>query len=478
MKTKMVTSEANIIRFWDKKGGKIAPEDLISFLTEKGFGKMESKYIDKVTFIQVKENNVVEIVDNKFIRDYCFRYIESFVFDTDDERKNVKNSFYINKNYFDTDNLSLINKIELDEIYDTKEESYLFFEDGMIRITKGLVDRLNYGDIEGHVLEESIIKRRLGGDTEAPGDFESFIRDISEHDIESQEESNYNSIRSIIGYMLHRYKNQALAKAAVLYDPIRDGVVANGRTGKSLLCKALGEIRFLQQEDGKYFENEGRFRMANITYRHSILQIDDVKQGFRFSDLFPFISGDMRVEVKNGAKYGIKFERSPKLIITSNYQLKKADEGSHKDRAVNFVLSDHFDGETKPDIEYGALFFDGWVDEKEEEWDKFYWFMISCIEYYLSNGLQKQFSNNESREMQMYPVFNNFIDNEIKADIEYNTRDVLDMYNESCVFEKDRLRQKGFMRLIRVYAGGSQYDMTERHSGSIRYFKFSNDVDE
>jgi len=57
-------------------------------------------------------------------------------------------------------------------------------------------------------------------------------------------------MKSTIGYLFHRYKNLPFTKAVILYDE-KIGVNSMGRTGMSIIGKAIKEFRIESYIDGK-----------------------------------------------------------------------------------------------------------------------------------------------------------------------------------------------------------------------------------
>ena len=149
-------------------------------------------------------------------------------------------------------------------------------------------------------------------------------------------------------------------------DPYR-GEGANGGTGKSLLTKAFEKVRPTVYEDGKFFHSRDRFALGQVNYNTRVLVIDDIPENFDFSKLFPLITEKAVVERKYQNKYTILFERSPKIVITTNFALEGVDESS-KRRKIEFIFADYYNSEFTPDTKYCNLFFTDW---DKDEWENF-----------------------------------------------------------------------------------------------------------
>src|SRR5690606_35965421 len=74
-----------------------------------------------------------------------------------------------------------------------------------------------------------------------------------------------------------------------------------------------------------------------------------------------------------------------KILITSNYPVKGPGGSSDIRRRHEFELSNYYDADFTPEMEFGNRFFgNSW---EQEEWNKFFYFMMSCVQDYLRNGL-------------------------------------------------------------------------------------------
>jgi hypothetical protein len=130
--------------------------------------------------------------------------------------------------------------------------------------------------------------------------------------------------------------------------------------------------------------------LSQLNYNTRVLVIDDIPENFDFTKIFPLITEKAVVERKYQNKYTILFERSPKIVITTNYSLKGVDE-STKRRKVEFIFADYFNSEFTPDTKYNNLFFTDW---DKDEWENFYLLMAYCI----WNLVYKQIENSLSKK--------------------------------------------------------------------------------
>lgn len=460
-------------KFWTNASGslKFDPEALHEFLKENGFGVLKSGDLEGAIFIKV-EGRIVKIVSNKEIRDFCWRYLgETYLFEDPEERKQVKNVFYREKSLFSYDNLILMPVMEIKEILDDDYTSYMFFKNCILRIRELEIKKLKYDEVVGHVFEKDIIDFDIESDDveKDTGEFYSFIKDITSHENELIAKSNENSLMTLIGYLLHRYKNPANTKAVVLMDPYR-GEGANGSSGKTLLTKLFDKVRPTTYEDGKSFNARDKFALAQVDYNTRILVIDDIPDNFDFNRLFPLITEKAVVERKYQNRYAIPFSRSPKIVITTNYTLEGADESS-KRRKVEFIFSDYYKTSYTPETKYGHLLF---IDWENKEWENFYLFMAYCTMAYLSQGIVFPMINVHERalKMQAHPKFLQYFDTQIYPGIKYNKKDVYELfYDQNPGLGKIELTT--FRKWLKLYADAYSYKFNESHSGNDNFFEYS-----
>jgi hypothetical protein len=461
-------------KFWTIASGSIKfdPEALHNFLKESGYGLLKTGNLEDAIFIQVI-GRIVKTVTSREIRNYCWRYIdETYVFQNSGEKSQVKNAFYREKTLFYYDNLLLMPAIEILEIKDTADTSYMFFKNCLLRITAKGLEKIKYDDINGHVLEKDIIGYELTSEDcdNAIGKFNFFIQDICENENQEISENNFESLITIIGYILHRHKDPSNAKAIVLMDPYR-GDGANGGTGKSLLTKAFEKVRPCVYEDGKFFHAKDRFALSQIDYSTRVLVIDDIPQNFDFTKLFPMITEKAVIERKFQNKYTVLFERSPKIVITTNYVLEGMDESTTR-RKIDFIFSDHFNREITPESEYGGLFF---IDWKAEEWEDFFLLMANCIKKYLEYGkiILPRFNVAErALKMEAHPKFIDFVNTQINPGIKFNKKEVYDQfYSQNPLVGKVELTT--FRKWLKLFADAYCFIFNETHSGNDNFFEFS-----
>ena len=283
-----------------------------------------------------------------------------------------------NTSFFKRDLLSMLDTTEVSPKMDTKDESFLYYKNYAVKTTKDNIDVVDYRNIKDVIWKNQIIDRNIKLSDESGGEFKTFIWRLSGEDKE-----RYYTLKSVIGYLLHSYQNDAKPKAIIFNDEMISDDIPNGGSGKGLIHKAIGKIKNIVIEDGKKFDPRGQFAYQKVNKDTQIFLMDDVPKSFNFESLFSIVTEGMTVEKKGKDAFQIPFKESPKISITTNYTIK-GDGASFKRRVFEVEVANHFNDNYTPEDEFKHQFFSEW-DLKE--WAEFDNFMIRCIQFYLKNGL-------------------------------------------------------------------------------------------
>lgn len=469
-----------LARFWNSSSGtyKIDPESLHIFLGEKGYRTYKPAGVRTTILIKVENNRVREVSTDE-IWNLCWEYIDTEYHFTDiDERRQVKDVFHRSKALFHKQNLSLLKTVNLNECKDSKDKSHLFFKDCVLEITVNSIRIKEYKAIEGIVFESDICdfslmpKLQAGKNTienlKPEGEFYEFVQELCKNNKKVVSEKSLESLITIIGYLIHRHKDPANAKAIIFMDTYTDGS-ANGGTGKGLLTRGIGKVRESVFQDGKFFSSGDKFSFSNVRYGTRLLTIDDVPKNFDFEKIFPLITEKTVIERKYENKFVIPFEDSPKVIITTNYTVE-GTSGSHRRRKVEFILSETFNADYSPEDKFGHLLFTEWDDN---EWKKFYLFMAFCVQEFLKKGIVMPSFNVGIRKLKMEttPQFIQFAQS-IEAGIKHNKKT---MYEEfySKFPNHPTIELTTFRNWLKYVADAYNLTFTESHSGNENFFEFN-----
>ena len=381
-----VEKENSMQTFWEKteKGAiKIVHILFKQFLEDNGFYKYCPEGSKNYVFVKVT-NNLIDHTSEKEIKDFVLGHL----IELDDIR--VYNYFADNVRFFRDEFLSMLSTIDIYFIEDSKSESYLYYRNCAVKITKDGVETIDYLDLGGYVWKDHVIDRKF---LVCSGDDSMYKKFISR--ICGDEESRVNTMQSTIGFMMHGYKNLSYCPAVILNDEVISDNPEGG-TGKGLFMNALSQMKKLVVIDGKAFAFEKSFPYQTVSADTQILCFDDVKKNFDFERLFSVVTEGLTLEKKNKDAIKIPFSKSPKIAITTNYAIKGTGN-SFARRKWEIELHQHYSKDFTPLDEFGKHFFADWNDD---DWCAFDNYMVECLQGYLNTGLVKsKFVNLKIRQL-------------------------------------------------------------------------------
>lgn len=389
------------------------------FYTEKEQIKLASfRFLQYLEFNNIfkfypdKESGTILFVknDKNFISVFEETKIKDFVL-TDLRSRSHIDAFELmanNTSYFNPNFLSMVSSIDVKFNRDTANESYVYYQNAVVKTTKDSIKVLDYSEVNDLIWKNQVIKRDISIKGESEGVFKTFIWKVS-----GENPDRYYTLKSVIGYLMHSYQNEAKPKAIIFNDEMLSDDIPNGGSGKGLIHKAIAHIKNVVIEDGKKFDAKSQFAYQKVNKDTQIFLMDDVGKNFNFESLFSIITEGMTVEKKGQDAYQIPFKESPKISITTNYTINGSG-ASHERRVFEVEIANYFNEKHTPEMEFGHLFFSDW---NEDEWARFDNFMIRCVQFFLKNGLVqsdkvnlklKKFKNEVGVEMIEFMESQNF----------------------------------------------------------------------
>jgi len=236
-----------LTRFWENiphsDRVKIYPTNLYEFLTQNGFRyitigeeriavpvKINGKIITKIKMYDLLKFTIDSVRDADEIYEL-----------SGNEKQKIIDALTIPNGFFSGNKVYLLKEIIPNYLKDTKEKSYVFFMNRYCEISKdGIVLKeydelevfINADDIIDFMINDVILMRKA-----EEGEFYKFLTLICKGNNEANSIKNLESLRSIIGYMLHRYKDPGFSKAVILMDEDYSDNPEGG-TGKGILTNA------------------------------------------------------------------------------------------------------------------------------------------------------------------------------------------------------------------------------------------------
>ena len=347
---------------------------------------------------------------------------------------------------FNENHLNMLDSISLEMIKDTKHTAYIPFLNGIVKTTKNSVELIEYIDAEGYVWENQIIPRVFIPSKDYANNFQDMISKVSNGSIERT-----RSLERTIGYLIHSYKDKSNQTAVIINDQeINDN--PNGGSGKSLMITALSHFKRAVKIDGKTFDpKKSDFTYQRVNLDTQILAFDDVKKNFDFETLFSLITEGITVNRKNKDEVFIPFDRSPKIIITTNYVINGAGT-SHDRRRHELEFYQYFNSKVTPLTEYGRLLFDSWA---ADDWVKFDNYMIANLQDFLMNGLTVAVSINADAKRFIQSTSKDFYDwcedGNIGTEIKIYNSEILEKFTSEYKSYK-LMHSKTFIKWIAEFA--------------------------
>jgi hypothetical protein len=433
--------------YFDYKGAYI-------FLKNRGYGRYRLPNREHA-YIHIDEG-VISETNPDDITDYMLEFLETH----ETSNRRLLNSFYAsNDTWLGVKGLKRMYHLNPIIMKDGYRLQHLFFKKQIWRITQEGVQPLDIGNMGGNVWEEKIIDYNatvieepmleLHKVSDVLDEFEGdelkfykgrmndYILDVSEeakqcefyqflyhtsnfywkkqlaHEedpennppltLEEEHENTQHLLAKLtaIGHMLHSHRSAHNEYAIVAMEgDMVEGGRSEGRTGKTLISKALREMVCLEEINGKKERiTQDQFLFGNVTERTQVVVIDDVQKQFDLEFLFPYITGPFFVRAMQKQQYTIPYEDSPKLFVTTNFALKERG-GSFVDRRRIIAFSNFFSQDRKPQEYWGHLFFDDWEDD---QWNRFYNLMALCLQLYFQAGtvIQAPHERMEKRRLRM-----------------------------------------------------------------------------
>jgi hypothetical protein len=351
--------------------------------------------------------------------------------------------------------IHLLEKLPESNFNISKEnEAYFFYENGVVCVSPKGFNLIPYEEFKGTVWKGQIIKRNYIFEARKleNSEFHKFLINVSGKDV-----NRFWSLISILGYLLHPFKDPALSKAVIFIDEKVDfSGEAFGGTGKSLIAKAISFITPTVWKDGKKFNSKETFGNDDIRPFHRVLYYDDVKKGFDFEDFFPLITGEMTVNRKYKDSTKLPFHLTPKLLITSNYMVKGTGGSADERRRLEFEIAPHYTTNYTPLDEFGHRLFDDW---NINQWQLFDNLMLRCVNYYMNKGIVPPPQINlkvNKLKMATDPDFIVFMDDTIELDITYDKSTLIDTFRQLSPSNRF-LTANTFKKWIDVWADGRAY---------------------
>jgi len=462
---KCLKVDNTIDEYWsfDKNGNAVV--DAIKykmFLQQNNYYKYFPTDNRTFTFIKTTQGIVEETNEGR---------IKDFILENLTARDNIGTSpiktMLTTVKYFNKDFLSGLDNANIKIKEDTNESCFIYYKNKVVKIGKETIDEIEYLNIDDYVWKKQVIDRDYIKADHHESVFRKFIWLISGKDI-----ARYETLKSVIGYLLHSYKTSANNRAIIFNDEtISDN--PNGGSGKGLFCNALSKMKKVASIDGKNFEFTKSFPYQTVGTDTQLLVFDDVKKNFSFESLFSLITEGLTLEYKGQDAVKLPISKSPKILITTNYTIGGVG-GSFERRKFEVEFSSYFNSKYTPLDEFNHMFFDDW---SEIEWSRFDNYMINCCQFYLKNGLVKNsFVNLELRKF-IAETSKEFYDWANKETLPINVRlpkdEIFDLLVKDSSDLSKWLRKRTLNKWLKIYADYNNYKVLEGKTNNNYWIEFT-----
>jgi hypothetical protein len=153
--TKIEEEESKNI-FWTKSDKGVVTlihYDLKRFLEENGYRKYVPEGNKGFIFVRINQN-LIEMCTEDDIKDFVLNHIL-----TNFQDLSVYNYFADKTRFFREDFLSMLDSVSIYFVEDTKDEAYLYYRNGVVKVTKDNAILLNYEDLGGYIWADQVIQR-------------------------------------------------------------------------------------------------------------------------------------------------------------------------------------------------------------------------------------------------------------------------------------------------------------------------------
>lgn len=431
--------------------------DIAGFLVERGYFVYRTS-VNKHIYIRIIDN-IVREVGKKDIKDEILEYVKV------EEPKYIY-EFFLKKigTAVNDEFLETLPSKEVEFKKDHKDVMQIYFQNCIVQVKKDKITTFPYTKLTGYIWESQIIQREFNPEAKPGSDFQTFCYNISNRD-----EKRFSSIVSVLGYLIHNYKNPAYCPAIILNDEVISDHPEGG-TGKGLLIKAVEKFLKTISIEGKTFSFDKNFVYQRVNSDTKMLCFQDVNKTFDFERLFSVLTDGIDVEKKGKDSMLIPFEDSPKVVISTNYAIRGAGN-SHERRRLELEISQYYNKNHTPYDEFKRMMFHDWG---ESDWNAFDSFIVECCQFYLINGLIHQELINLPEKRLMAETSSEFIefmeDYLPEKDTNINRVDFYKKFQSENPTSK--IASKTFYKFVRFYADFHKLPFKDGKTNGTRYFFF------
>ena len=355
---------------------------LMDFLAENHFLIGQFNGADHLLRI---ENNIIAETNVREVIQFVDKYVDGLPDELGNgaRRKDLRNTLVKGcQVYFDKMKFNFLPSKEIVTHRHTRSEAYFYYANCFVKVNADEITVHSYSELSAPIWKNQMKQRNFTKVDLAlrESEIEQFLFNVCNKD-----ESRYDSLKSILGYMLHNYKDLKLSKAIILVDEeIGELGEANGGTGKSIIAKILIHMGNGVLIPGKNFHIDKSFAFERVVLGTDLIIVDDARLNENLEKYYNIITDGMTVERKHKGEYFVPFDKSPKLLITTNHVIKSPQGNSSERRKIEFEVSPFYHSKHTPEDDFKKTLFQDW---DEVEWNQFDNAVVKFVQFYLKNGI-------------------------------------------------------------------------------------------
>lgn len=440
---------------------------LVNRLKALGIRRLD---IGPKSYIVRIQDNVVEEVSQSKVIDIFVEWLTSYGYNLPDGVvvEQMLNKIYRSLGTYFSD--AILNRCLNDKPIQFNEhddgEAFFYYQNGFVRVSKDHIELLPYSQLKGYIWKNQMLPRdfKLLQPKEYNAHaFAQFFKNIADDwakhpgDGRTQEPNPERTqiLKNVVGYGLHAYFAKKLQAVNFTDARISDADEPNGRSGKTLILKAMGQMlnshemaKTYVEIDGKELDNKDRFKYQDVGVDTKLVHFNDIDRRFDNEKLFTAITEGIKVQYKNEKPFPVM----AKIFVSSNKALRIYG-GSARDRFVEVELADYYSEHWEPRQEFNHWFFTDW---SEKDWYCFDNFMLSCVQQFLQDGsLRRPGTINlmirKLREQTAVEFVQFMEDLKIEHLKEYDKKILLHDFKQRYE-DFDNLKQRSFTKWMRFYS--------------------------
>jgi hypothetical protein len=282
----------------------------------------------------------------------------------------------------------------VDILKDEAERCFFPFHNGIVTIDKDNVRLMNYTELNQSIWESQIVDFNISIDQDFDPALCKYYEFISK--ICADDESRIHYALTLIGYILHSFKDPSKPFAPILAEETDDESKGGG-TGKGIFFQAISKLIPTIRIDGKNFKPDKTFAFQRVSLGTKLVVIEDCPRNVDFEKYYPTITEGMTIEKKNKDELFLSYNESPKIAFTTNYSIANTAEHAKRRQKV-FEFASFFSSRYTPFDHFKEKLFNDWDND---EWNRFYNLMFFCVSVYLQVGIKEVDNSDKLKRKQI-----------------------------------------------------------------------------